>query len=234
MAEVEHHPSALRNRQPILEQLLRICGADAQGLALEVASGTGCHVEAFAPAFPNLTFQPSEYVVVGVDSEERAAEYGKIGSRRGLPELENIDGVGCTKFANVLPAVALDVSAPWSDWPSSVRAKEGEHTLVFCSNTLHISPWECTTGLAAGAGKALAKEGKLLIYGPFKVNGNFVGEDGGAGNANFDASLRQRNPLWGIRDLEEVASVAAKAGLTLHEKVAMPANNLLLHFIKTE
>ena len=42
------------------------------------------------------------------------------------------------------------------------------------------------------------------------------------------AGLRARNPAWGIRTLEEVVQQAGLAGLHLHERVAMPANNLLL------
>jgi hypothetical protein len=40
--------------------------------------------------------------------------------------------------------------------------------------------------------------------------------------------LRARDPQWGIRRREEVEQVAAQAGLALRDRVAMPANNLLL------
>lgn len=185
MAEADHHPSALRNRQPILEQLQRLCAKQTEGLVLEVSSGTGCHVEAFAPEFPQLTFQPSEYLGSGLSE----AEQGKIGSRGGLSELDCINSHGCEKFQNVLPAVALDVSAPWDAWPEIVRANEGRHRVVYCSNVLHITPWGCTTGLLSGAGRALADNGKLLVYGPFKVDGKFVGPDDGAGNAKYAMQL---------------------------------------------
>ncbi len=49
-------------------------------------------------------------------------------------------------------------------------------------------------------------------------------------NLAFDASLRARDPAWGIRKLQDVAEVAAKAGLVLAQRHAMPANNLLLVF----
>ena len=71
-----------------------------------------------------------------------------------------------------------------------------------------------------------------MLYGPFKVGGKFVGTDGGAGNAKFDAKLRSTNPAWGIRDIDEVSALASGVGLTLKTKVDMPANNLTLHFIK--
>jgi hypothetical protein len=47
-------------------------------------------------------------------------------------------------------------------------------------------------------------------------------------NLAFDADLRQRNPAWGLRGLHEVLAQAQAAGLQLQERVAMPANNLLL------
>ena len=48
------------------------------------------------------------------------------------------------------------------------------------------------------------------------------------GNRAFDASLRAENPAWGLRRREDVAAEAARAGLVLAERHAMPANNLLL------
>ena len=48
------------------------------------------------------------------------------------------------------------------------------------------------------------------------------------GNIAFDQDLRSRNPAWGIRHLNDVTSTAAQAGLSLIQRQAMPANNLLL------
>lgn len=67
-SDANHHPSALRNRGPITAELSRWLqrgagrGDDGQhgGSVLEIASGTGCHVEAFAKALPNWTFKPTE------------------------------------------------------------------------------------------------------------------------------------------------------------------------------
>lgn len=59
-----HHPSAIRNRGVILEELSKWEGGTSSGTRsgemLDIASGTGCHVEAFATALPGWTFQPSE------------------------------------------------------------------------------------------------------------------------------------------------------------------------------
>eukprot|EP00039_Didymoeca_costata_P028896 m.22503 g.22503 ORF g.22503 m.22503 type:complete len:84 (+) comp7406_c0_seq1:59-310(+) len=71
-----HHPSALRNRGPILQVLQTLIPKVSERTqatnVLELASGSGCHVEHFAPAFPSFSWQPSEYiakdVVVGLDN----------------------------------------------------------------------------------------------------------------------------------------------------------------------
>jgi hypothetical protein len=49
-------------------------------------------------------------------------------------------------------------------------------------------------------------------------------------NEEFDASLKSRDPEWGVRDMEEVQAAADRAGLSLDEAVAMPANNFTLVF----
>ena len=49
---------------------------------------------------------------------------------------------------------------------------------------------------------------------------------------NFDESLKQRDPHWGIRDLEQVVAVAKGNGLELIETREMPANNLIVLFRK--
>ncbi|MGE3162959.1 MAG: cytochrome P450, partial [Burkholderiales bacterium] len=59
-------------------------------------------------------------------------------------------------------------------------------------------------------------------YGPFKRNGRHTA----LSNEAFDASLRENDPEWGVRDLEAVAALAAAAGFGLEEVVEMPANNL--------
>jgi SAM-dependent methyltransferase len=82
-------PAALRNRVPLEEVLRGVL--PAQGLVLEVASGTGEHAAWFAQAFPSLTFQPSD-----VDAEARAS----------------IDA-WAVGHANVKPALALDAAEPW-------------------------------------------------------------------------------------------------------------------------
>ena len=89
---------------------------------------------------------------------------------------------------------------------------------------LHIAPWACCAGLMRGAARHLAANGRLVTYGPYLENGVPTAPS----NRDFDASLRERHPAWGIRRLEDVAQVAAAAGLHLAARHALPANNLLL------
>ena len=120
---------------------------------------------------------------------------------------------------NLLPPRKLDVTAP--SWPAA-----GEVDAVFCANMIHIAPWSACVGLMRGAGRCLASHGVLVLYGPF-LSGT---EPDAPGNLAFDADLRARNAQWGVRALPDVSAEAARAGFTLREQVAMPANNLTLVF----
>jgi len=72
----------------------------------------------------------------------------------------------------------------------------------------------------------LPSGGVLVTYGPYRRDGKHTATS----NEEFDASLKSRNPEWGIRDMEEVEAAANRAGLRLEEAVAMPANNFTLVF----
>jgi hypothetical protein len=67
-----------------------------------------------------------------------------------------------------------------------------------------------------------------VTYGPYLEDGIVTSE----GNLAFDQSLRARNPAWGIRRREDVEAQAASAGLRLAARHAMPANNLLLVWVR--
>src|SRR3974390_1627395 len=121
----ETAPSAERNKQPILAVLARVL--PPRGLVLEVGSGTGQHVAHFAKALPALTFQPSE-----MDVERHAS-------------IEAWTAAG--KLSNVKPPLAIDVTQ--RPWPVSAA------DAVVCINVIHISPWEATQALMAGAGRIL-------------------------------------------------------------------------------
>ena len=128
----------------------------------------------------------------------------------------------CDGIANVLPPLQLDVrAAHWAGVPAEVDA-------IYCANLLHISPWATTPALMQGASRHLSAAGLLLLYGPYLVDGEATAPS----NLAFDADLRGRDPAWGLRRLADVEREAQAAGLILRERVAMPANNLLLVFAR--
>ena len=122
---------------------------------------------------------------------------------------------------NLLEPLVLDASDPDS-WP--VRQAE----VVVNINMIHISPWAATEGLMIGAGRVTPPGGVLFLYGPY-IEPDI---ETAPSNLAFDANLKSRNPAWGLRRLDEVSGLAARQGLELAERIAMPANNLALVFRK--
>jgi len=99
---------------------------------------------------------------------------------------------------------------------------------MLCINMVHISPWSACAGLMRGAGRLLDAGAPLILYGPYRR----AGVETAPTNEAFDRSLKERNPDWGLRSLEEVAAEAERNGLTLERVVEMPANNLTVVFCK--
>ncbi|MEO8017774.1 MAG: DUF938 domain-containing protein [Pseudomonadota bacterium] len=122
---------------------------------------------------------------------------------------------------NVSPPMAIDVLEP--PWPVAAG-----YDAVLCINMIHISPWSATHALCRGAARHLGAQGKLILYGPYLENGKAV-----QSNLDFDASLKRRNPEWGLRELEEVTRLANAHGLQRQQIVSMPANNLTVVFAKS-
>jgi len=118
--------------------------------------------------------------------------------------------------ASNLPApIALDVDGPWPDGPFDA---------VFSANTAHIMSLAQVQRMFMGVGRLLPAGGPFLLYGPFSDGGRHTSPS----NAAFDRSLRLRDPLSGVRDLDELRAFAGEAGLTLVEDLAMPVNNRTL------
>ncbi|PTM42463.1 DUF938 domain-containing protein [Bosea sp. 124] len=196
-------PAAARNRDAILDVLR--AELPATGIVLEIASGSGEHAVHFAGALPALAFQPSD------PNPDALASISAWAAQ---------DGAG-----NILPPLRIDAAA--EDWPASLRSEHAP-AAIFCINMIHIAPWAAAQGLLRHAGHLLPPGGSLILYGPFR-RGDRPLEPG---NAAFDASLRERNPEWGLRDLNEVAALAAEAGFGEPKIVEMPANNLSVVFRK--
>lgn len=122
-------------------------------------------------------------------------------------------------LTNLAEPVAVDASRP-DDWPVA-RADA-----IVCINMVHISPWAATEGLMAGAARILPAGGLLYLYGPYRETGRPTAPS----NEAFDADLKRRNPAWGLRLLDDVATLAHRHSLVLSERIEMPANNLSLIF----
>jgi cyclopropane fatty-acyl-phospholipid synthase-like methyltransferase len=161
---------------------------------LEIGSGTGQHAVHFAAALPGLAWQCSD------------REANLPGIRSWLDE---------AALPNTPPPIALDVNGAW---PAR------RYDAVFSANTLHIMGWAEVERMFARLPDVLARDAKLVVYGPFNVGGRFTSES----NAAFDAQLRSKAPHQGLRDVEAVDALARSAGLVLVEDRAMPANNRCL------
>lgn len=190
-----HAPSAERNA-PLIAEFLRLHGPQS-GTALEIASGTGQHVVAYAATLPDLHWHPTDI--------EPA-------------RLRSIDAhVADAGLKNVAGAEFLDAAV--AGWGAKTRGRD----LIVLVNLLHLIPDEEARTILAEASRALAPNGTFVLYGPFRRDGTLTS----AGDQRFDAELRAADPAIGYKDTEVVAGWLADGGLTdisLHD---MPANNLI-------
>ncbi|HQY62988.1 MAG TPA: DUF938 domain-containing protein [Polyangiaceae bacterium] len=209
-------PSVARNRDPILEVLAPLCSARRAAQAadareepvrvLELASGSGEHAVHFATHLPLVTWQPSDL---------------------DLASLASIDAWRLeARATNILPPLRLDAT---DTWRLPAIGDGARFDGLVCINMLHISPWEATVGLFENAERALARGAFVLLYGPYRQGGRHTAES----NARFDASLRVRDPRWGVRCLDDVTAVAAARGFTRERVVEMPRDNLCVTFRST-
>lgn len=172
------------------------------GTVLEIAAGTGEHAVFFAEAFPAHTWQPTDPAPEALAS---------IAAYRA-------DYAG----DNLAAPLLLDAAAP-ETWPVAQAAA------ILCINMVHISPWEATLGLFRGAAQVLRTSGApLILYGPYIEQG----VETAPSNLDFDASLKARNPLWGLRKAETLDALAATHGMRRTARHALPANNIMLIYRK--
>ena len=211
------YPAVSRNRVPILsilkshiDDFLRPSNIDQSINVLEIASGSGEHAAFFASEIPNLIFQPTE------------------------PDASLAKSIACwatdlpSSHSTVLPPLSVGAEdlKDTSLLPSCMQPPSMVD-LVLCINMIHISPFSSTHCLFETSGLLLRPGGLVFLYGPFREEGQDVMCES---NEAFDASLRQRDSSWGIRDLREVRSVAEGHDLELINTVHMPANNLCVIF----
>ena len=129
--------------------------------------------------------------------------------------------IAAAGLTNVLPPLLLDVHA--DPWPVA-----GTYVALLCINMIHIAPESATPALIAGAARVLGDGGLLYLYGPYREGGRHTTPS----NEAFDASLRARNPAWGVRNLEDVDALSGATGFVRTALVRMPANNLSLGYTR--
>jgi hypothetical protein len=123
-------------------------------------------------------------------------------------------------LANLRDPLILDAAA--STWPV-----ENADALLNI-NMVHISPRQAGLGLLDGAARVLPSGSPLILYGPWIQEGIQTAPS----NLAFDADLKRRDPAWGLRIVEDFAREAENRGLVLEERREMPANNLMVRFIR--
>lgn len=201
-------PAALRNREPIADVLSQ--WLPDSGLVLEIASGTGEHAVYFAERFPQLTWQPSD---VHADALTSIVAWREA-----------------TRLPNIREPIIIDASSPdWTiDRADAVLRENSGFDVVVNLNMVHISPWSAAIGLLNGAARVLKRGGALMLYGPW-LKGDI---ETAPSNLIFDRQLRELDPEWGLRRVEDFEAEALALGFALEQVRQMPANNLMLLFRK--
>ena len=191
-------PSASRNSEALCEVVSAI--APENGDALEIASGTGQHIIAFANSMPALTWQPSEVEQARIRSIESYV------SESGL--------------TNISKPIRLNASQ--TGWGEDIGPKDLICIGKFVSSD-QLAKAKLQRFLKESA-HALKPTGHLCVYGPFKRDGEFTSD----GDVSFDADIRATDPEVGYKDDAWIKSVAEDAGLAFVNAHEMPANNLVL------
>ncbi len=197
-------PATQRNKFYIGDVLSKI--SLKKGCVLEIGSGSGEHGVEFQKRFPDIIWQTSD------------------------PELEHrksiISWIDYEKLNNKMPK-PLEIDVRKSPWPIPFKLIDTLQ-MIISINMIHIAPWECTESLFKESGRLLNYGKFLLLYGPFKIEGEHTSES----NQLFDKSLNIQNKKWGVRNLEDVHKEAIINGFQQNQLIQMPANNLTIIYKK--
>lgn len=192
-----------RNREPILGVLKEKLPQDS-GRILEMASGSGMHINYFAPHFGHLHFQPSDRDIEVFDNIKKLTK-------------------DCANN-NIADPVHLDLTNP-ETWFNP--GPEKSFAAIFCINIFQVAPISIADGMMQCAAHLLTDNGLLLIYGPFQLHGQYATDS----NKVFDETLRSAGVTeWGLKDVADLKKAAANHGLALKEQIEMPSNNFSLIF----
>jgi len=194
-----------RNKEPLLG-ILKEKLPKNPARVLEFASGSGMHINFFAPHFGHLHFHPTDKDIEVFDNIKKLT-------------LDH-------KNDNIADPAHLDLTDPetWfnSGMPNSFSA-------IFCINIFQVAPISIADGMMRCAAHLLDDDGILMIYGPFQVEGAFTTDS----NKEFHEKLSSAGVSeWGLKDVTDLKKAAADHGLELKEQIDMPANNFTLVFGK--
>ena len=198
-------PATQRNRESIGDVLTRVIRKN--DLILEIGSGSGEHGVFFQKRFPEIIWQTSDPDSVHRKSISSWIEYEELNKRMPQP-------------------LVLDVQKiPWEIPSKLANFLKG----IVSINMIHVAEWKCTELLFMESGKLLNKGQFLILYGPFKIGNKHISQS----NYFFDNSLKIKNNLWGVRNLEEVSEEGKKNGFLQEDIIKMPANNLSIIYRKS-
>ena len=197
-------PATQRNRDCIGDVLSKIIKKNDS--ILEIGSGSGEHGVVFQKRFPEIIWQTSDPDLRHRKSIISWIEYEELNKKMPQP-------------------LELDVEkVPWKLPLKLSNSLQG----IVSINMIHVAKWNCTIELFKGAGKLLKKGQFLILYGPFKIGNRHTSQS----NYFFDNSIKMKNDLWGIRNLDEVSNVAKKSGFFQENIFSMPANNFSIIYKK--
>ena len=197
-------PATERNRDPILDVLQTYL--PKRGTVLEVSAGTGQHAAFFAPRLAPRYWLPTDVDEISLSSIEAWREISQASNLLAPQRLDVLDTRWLVEDAELPEPVTAMVNI----------------------NMVHIAPWPCCVGLFNGAERILHAQAVVLMYGPFKQGGEHISPS----NAAFDQQLKAQDARWGVRDLEAVIDVARARGFGCEAVIPMPANNLMVSFIR--
>lgn len=140
--------------------------------------------------------------------------------------VENHEGIRAWIADSGLP----NVGTPLSLDVTTADVPRASYDAVYSSNTAHIMGFDAVIRMFALVGKALRPEGLFSLYGPFRRAGEFNAPS----NAAFDTDLKSRDPAMGIRDLEALEGLGAEHDLQRTSVYAVPSNNLVVIWQKTD
>lgn len=191
-----------RNQEPIAQRLAEWLPEEA--CVLEIASGWGQHMVYWSHRLPelgitNFTWQPTE-----------------VGARM-------LDLHQWYEYANktsVRAPIELDVE--YSSWEFT------GFNCVIANNFSHYVSSSTVEHLFRGAGELLTENGRLMLYGPVNIGGQYTSDS----NREFDVWLRENVDGAHIKADSFLIELANQCGFHLLAIQDMPANNVWMVFEK--